>query len=120
MSLEDYRTAARVSLPGGVFDYIDGSAGDEITDRANRHDFDHLSLLPLCLRDVSAPTLTTNLLGRTCRVPIGFSPTAFHQLVGAEHNGELGATAHQPEFAVGAGNTRGIDLLPRNHVVLLA
>jgi len=64
-----------------VFDYIDGGAGDETTCRANRQDLDRLSLLPLCLRDVSTPKLAMSVLGRSMRFPIGFSPTAFHRLV---------------------------------------
>jgi (S)-2-hydroxy-acid oxidase/4-hydroxymandelate oxidase len=80
-ALEDYRTLARAAIPPDVFDYIDGGAGDEITCRANRCDLDRLSLLPLCLRDVSAPQLATRALGRSIPFPIGFSPTAFHRLV---------------------------------------
>ena len=40
---------------------------------------------------------------------------AVHQLVGAEHDGELLAAAHQAEFIVGAGNAGGVDLFPGNH-----
>src|SRR4051812_47810121 len=90
VSVDDYRSLARALLPTDVFDYIDGGAGDEITCRANRQDLDSLSLLPLCLRDVSAPTLELSVLGRLMRFPIGFSPTAFHRL--AHPHGEV-ATA---------------------------
>jgi (S)-2-hydroxy-acid oxidase/4-hydroxymandelate oxidase len=88
--LEDYRILARAQLPPEVFDYIDAGAGDEITHRANRRDLDGVSLLPLTMRDVSAPTLAMDVLGRSFRFPIGFSPTAFHRLVHPE--GEI-ATA---------------------------
>jgi 4-hydroxymandelate oxidase len=81
VTVEDYRTLARELLKPEVFDYIDGGAGDENTCRVNREDLDRLSLLPLCLRDVSTPKLAMSVLGRSVRVPIGFSPTAFHRLV---------------------------------------
>lgn len=84
VALDDYRDLARASLPSEVFDYIDGGAADEITYRANRHDLDRLSLLPLCLQDVSTPTLVTELLGSSAPCPIGFSPTALQRLVHAE------------------------------------
>jgi isopentenyl diphosphate isomerase/L-lactate dehydrogenase-like FMN-dependent dehydrogenase len=89
--LDDYRALARTLLPAAVFDYIDSGAGDEVTCRVNRRDLDGLMLVPLCMRDVSAPTLTMDVLGRSFRVPIGFSPTAFHRLVHAD--GEI-ATAN--------------------------
>ena len=40
---------------------------------------------------------------------------AVHQLVGAEHDGELLAAAHQAEFIVGAGNAGGVEFFPGNH-----
>jgi isopentenyl diphosphate isomerase/L-lactate dehydrogenase-like FMN-dependent dehydrogenase len=84
VTLEDYRTLAHASLRSDVFGYIDSGAGDEITCRANRRDLDALAFLPLCLRDVSAPDLSTRVLGRSVPVPLGFSPTAFHRLVHPE------------------------------------
>ena len=41
---------------------------------------------------------------------------AVHQLVGAEHDGELLAAAHQAEFILGAGNAGGVEFFPGNHV----
>jgi isopentenyl diphosphate isomerase/L-lactate dehydrogenase-like FMN-dependent dehydrogenase len=95
--LDDFRTLARARIPAGVFDYIDGGAGDEITVRANRRDLDAVRLLPLSLRDVSEPDLAVNLFGRSFRLPLGFGPTAFHRLV---HDGGEVATAR----AAGAAN----------------
>src|SRR5260370_1109861 len=50
----------------------------------------------------------------------GTTETAVHQFVGAEHDGELGAASHQPQFPVGAGDACGIDFYPWNHGELLA
>ncbi|NOT39098.1 MAG: alpha-hydroxy-acid oxidizing protein [Alphaproteobacteria bacterium] len=81
VTLEDYRALARESVPLDIFDYVDGGAGDEVTVRANRRDFDELLLLPLCLRDVSSPALAVTLFGQEMQFPVGYSPTALHQLV---------------------------------------
>jgi len=101
VALEDYRIAARASLPTDVFGYIDSGAADEITCHSNRRDLDALSLYPLCLRDVSTLNLSMQLLGRSFPVPLGFSPTAFHRLVHPE--GEV-ATAR-------AAKTAGIPMI---------
>jgi len=79
--IADLRTLASAKLPIDVFDYIDGGACDEITDRANRGDLDGIRLLPLCLRDVSELDLSMSFIGQSFSVPVGFSPTAFHRLV---------------------------------------
>lgn len=81
VTLDDYRLLAQAMLSPAVFDYIDAAAGDEITHRANRRDLDDLALLPLAMRDVSAPELGIRVLGDSFRFPVGFSPTAFHRLV---------------------------------------
>ena len=76
-----YRDLARTVLPAEVFDYIDGAAGEELTARRNRSDFDDLELAPLVMRDVSELDTTMALLGRRFPLPFGFAPTAFHRLV---------------------------------------
>ena len=54
-----------------------------------------------------------DLLGRERRKRgFGAGETAVHQLIGAELDGELGATPHQAQFLDGAGNARGIDFDP--------
>src|ERR1700730_8202281 len=45
--------------------------------------------------------------------------TAVHQLVLAEHHGEIGAPSHQAKLNVCAGHACRIDLQPRNHAMLL-
>lgn len=94
--IDDFRTLAKAEIPSDVFDYIDCGAADEITVHANRRDMDDLRLLPLALRDVSAPDLSVSLFGRSFAVPLGFSPTAFHRLV---HDGGEVATARAAKAA---------------------
>src|SRR5258705_6921598 len=44
---------------------------------------------------------------------------AVHQLVLAQHHGELGASSHQAKFDVGVGYACSIDMFPWNHGMLL-
>jgi isopentenyl diphosphate isomerase/L-lactate dehydrogenase-like FMN-dependent dehydrogenase len=84
LNLDRLRSQARRRLPREIFDYLDGGAGREVTQRANQRDLDSIALLPLVMRDVSSPDLGTRLLARPMPVPIGFSPTALHRLVHPE------------------------------------
>ncbi len=93
--VDDFREHAKGLLKQAIFDYIDASAVDGLTSRANRGDFDRLSLLPLAMRDVSTVDYTRAYFGKSNRLPIGISPMAFHQL--AHPEGELataGAALH--------------------------
>ncbi len=83
-----YRDLARNRLPKEVFDYIDGAAGDELTNRRNEQSYDNISLRPLCLRDVSGASTLSQLFGAEFSAPILVGPTAFHQLANA--CGEVG------------------------------
>lgn len=87
VQLDDFYAHARARLPKAVFDYIDGWADNGVTHRANRADFDRLSLLPRVMRDVSRTDTSTTYLGRTSSLPLGLSPSAFHRL--AHPLGEL-------------------------------
>jgi L-lactate dehydrogenase (cytochrome) len=73
-SIDELRTAARRALPGPVFDFIEGAAGDEVTLRRNREAFDELQLCPRALRDVSTISLSTTVLGEPIALPIMGAP----------------------------------------------
>ena len=73
-SSADARRLARRRLPWMVFDYIDGSAGQETGAARNRAAFDALELTPRVLRDVSERSLEVPLFGRTAKAPFGISP----------------------------------------------
>ena len=79
--MSSYRERAKAILPQGIFDYIDGAAGDEITACKNRRSFDEITLRPFCLRDVSKTETSGLLNGVQVPAPIIIGPTAFHQLV---------------------------------------
>src|SRR4051812_14190166 len=54
VNLFDYEELARKRLPAMAYEYIAGGAGDEVTLRDNRAQFDAIKLKPRVLRDVSA------------------------------------------------------------------
>jgi 4-hydroxymandelate oxidase len=90
ITLDDFEEAAQALLPGMIFDYFAGGAGDEWTLRENRRAFDRWVLRPRVLADVSEVDLSTSVLGERLPFPILLAPTAFQRM--AHPDGEL-ATA---------------------------
>lgn len=77
-SIADLRAQARSRLPGMVFDYIDGAAGEETTARRNRKRFDRFQLLQEVLVDVSVRSLKSTLFGQNVSMPIVIGPTGLN------------------------------------------
>lgn len=90
LTLGDYARLAYERLGRGVFDFIEGGAGDEATLAANVDAFDRVRLRPSVLVGVTQPDITATILGRTWRTPVGIAPMAYHTM--ADPNGEV-ATA---------------------------
>ena len=63
-SIEDLRRIARRRVPGGVFDYIDGGAEDEVAMDRNTRGFRELEFVPRVLRDMGSVDTTGTILGR--------------------------------------------------------
>lgn len=86
-NVEDLRRLAKRRLPGGVFDYIDGGAEDELSLDRNSSAYHNLEYKPRILRDVSKINTETTLLGRSIPLPLVFAPTGFTRI--ADSQGEL-------------------------------
>ncbi len=86
-NVEDLRQIAKRRLPGGVFDYIDGAAEDEVTLARNTGGFDALEFRPRVLRDVSAIDTSATVLDRPVPFPLILAPTGFGRIAHSE--GEL-------------------------------
>ncbi|MCK0142978.1 alpha-hydroxy acid oxidase [Aliiroseovarius sp. F20344] len=71
---EDARRLARRRLPWMVFDYIDGSAGQETGAARNRAALDAVTLRPRILKDVSRRSLATEVFGSPAERPFGIAP----------------------------------------------
>ena len=95
-SIEDLRRMARRRLPGGVFDYIDGGAEDEVAMDRNTRAFRELEFVPRVLRDMGSVDTTGTILGREVPLPLILAPTGFTRI--AHPAGEL-AVARAAERA---------------------
>ncbi|HEX7953064.1 MAG TPA: alpha-hydroxy acid oxidase [Burkholderiales bacterium] len=74
-NIADLRRLAYQRLPRVLFDYIDGGAQDEVTLRANQHDFNNFTLVQHVLRDVSSRDQSVTVLGQKYALPLILSPT---------------------------------------------
>ena len=88
-SVDDLREIARKRLPGGVFDYIDGGAEDEVALDRNTRAFRETELVPRVLRDVGSVDTAGTVLGREVPFPLVLAPTGFTRV--AHPPGELAA-----------------------------
>jgi L-lactate dehydrogenase (cytochrome) len=70
----DFREAARRRLPPFLFDYVDGGAFSEETMEANRTALKSVRPRQRVLRDVSALSLETEILGETMAMPVLLAP----------------------------------------------
>ena len=86
-SIGDLREAARRRTPRAVFDYVDGAAEEERSLRRSREAFAAIEFRPRVLRDVSATSTQTTVLGRPAAMPLVFGPTGFTRLM--HHEGEI-------------------------------
>jgi L-lactate dehydrogenase (cytochrome) len=80
-SVADMRRGAQRALPRSVLDFIEGGAEDEVTIARNRSDFEQLTLLPRVLRDVSAVSLATTVVGQPVSLPVLAAPTGLTTMV---------------------------------------
>ena len=86
-NIDDLRLIAKRRLPGGVFDYFDGAAEDEITVKRNTAAFREIGFEPRVLVDISTISTETTLFGKTLPMPFILSPTGFTRI--ADPEGEL-------------------------------
>jgi L-lactate dehydrogenase (cytochrome) len=86
-SVADLRRIAKRRLPGGVFDYIDGAAEDELTNAANQAAFARTNFRPRVLRGLEQVDVGSTMLGRPVAYPLVLAPTGFTRI--ADPEGEL-------------------------------
>lgn len=97
-SYDDVRRIARRRLPRGVFEFVDGGAGGEVTLRENRAAFERVRFDPRWLTDVSNRETVTTVLGERVAMPVLLAPAGLARLVHPQ--GELAAAR-----AAGAAGT---------------
>ncbi|MCF8278570.1 MAG: alpha-hydroxy-acid oxidizing protein [Flavobacteriales bacterium] len=79
-SIADLRQLAIEKLPSVMFDYIEGSAEDELTANWNRNAFSKYEFVPRVLRDVSTIDLSITVQGVDLKLPIISAPTGMSRL----------------------------------------
>jgi L-lactate dehydrogenase (cytochrome) len=112
-NFRDFRELARRRLPGPIFDYIDGAADDEVTNRRNTASFEDCDLVPNVLRGVKDVDISVTTLGQKLAVPFYCSPTALQRLF--HHEGERAVAAAAAKlgtmFGVSSLGTVGLEEL---------
>ena len=73
-SLSDARLHARRRLPRMIYDFIDGSAGDEVACQLNVNQIEQIRLLPRVLVDVEERKMGKSILGQQWDMPFGIAP----------------------------------------------
>jgi isopentenyl diphosphate isomerase/L-lactate dehydrogenase-like FMN-dependent dehydrogenase len=71
---EDARRIAARRLPRLIFDFIEGSAGREVSASRNTVRFDEIMLQSRVMADVADRSVATRLMGRTYGLPFGIAP----------------------------------------------
>jgi isopentenyl diphosphate isomerase/L-lactate dehydrogenase-like FMN-dependent dehydrogenase len=84
VNADEMAARARRRLPRGVFDAIEGGAGDEVTMRANRAALQRVWLRPRALADVSRRDLSTTVLGQPVSMPVLLAPCGMARLAHSE------------------------------------
>ncbi|WP_294906768.1 alpha-hydroxy acid oxidase [Tatumella sp. UBA2305] len=87
LNTDDLRNEAKRVLPGFVFDYVDGGAGDEKTLQINRRTFDQWLFAPSVLRDASQRDLSVTLGRSRLSAPLLVAPTGYNGML--RHNADL-------------------------------
>jgi len=87
VDISDYARLAPAHMSKMAWEYINGGAVDEITERWNHEAYEHIRLRPRNLVDVSKLDLRTKLFGHEMPFPILLAPTAYHKL--AHPEGEI-------------------------------
>lgn len=84
LNIAHLREAARRSVPGFAFEYVEGGAEDEATLRGNREALERLRLVPRTLIDTSARHQRTAILGRPANTPLVIAPTGLNGMLHPE------------------------------------
>lgn len=116
-NFHDFRRLARQRLPGPIFNYIDGGADDEISQRRNSKSFEDCDLVPNVLRGVREIDLSVTVMGQKLALPFYCSPTALQRLFHYQGERAVAAAAakHGTMFGVSSLGTVSLEELRKTH-----
>lgn len=116
-NFHDFRRLARQRLPGPIFNYIDGGADDEASQRRNSKSFEDCDLVPNVLRGVREIDLSVTVMGQKLATPFYCSPTALQRLF--HYQGERAVAAASAKlgtmFGVSSLGTVSLEELRKTH-----
>lgn len=98
INLFEVEAAMEDVLSPAAYGYYADGAGDEVTLRANRADFDTITLYPRMLVDVSQRDPSTTLLGQSLKMPLGITPMAMAKL--GHPDGEAAIAEAAKDFGI--------------------
>ena len=75
------RKKAKQRIPGFAFEYLDGGCNAEINLQRNTAEIRQVQLKPYYLREHAAPSMETNLFGKTYSAPFGIAPIGLQGLI---------------------------------------
>ena len=91
VTIDDLAKIAKRKVPKVVFDYVEGSALDEVSYSRSRQVFNQVEFTAHTLRDVSKIDPTIEIFGKKVDLPILFSPTGYTRFM--HHVGEPAVAA---------------------------
>jgi len=91
ITIDDLAKIAKRKVPKVVFDYVEGSALDEVSYSRSRQVFNQVEFTAHTLRDVSKIDPTIEIFGKKLDLPILFSPTGYTRFM--HHVGEPAVAA---------------------------
>jgi len=98
LTIAELKNEARRCVPKMFFDYADSGSWTESTYAANESDFHRLYLRQRILRDVSALSLSHELLGKPVGMPLALAPVG---MCGMQHaDGEIHAARAAEKYGV--------------------
>jgi (S)-mandelate dehydrogenase len=80
LTVLDLQRRAKARLPGLIFDFIEGGAGDERSVQRNLLVWERIRLIPRVLSLGSGRSISTRFLGRTYGAPFGVAPMGLGRL----------------------------------------
>ena len=86
LTIAELAKIAKKRVPKVVFDYVDGSALDEVSYQRSRNAFNNVEFVAHTLKDVSKIDTSVEILGKKSDLPIIFAPTGYTRLM--HHLGE--------------------------------
>jgi L-lactate dehydrogenase (cytochrome) len=110
-NIDDLRVIAKKRLPGGIFDYIDGGAEDEISLERNVAGYRNIEWQPRVLRDVSTLDTSASLFGRPMSMPLILGPTGFTRIASSQGELDVARAAQDAQlpYTLSTLSTRSIE-----------